>query len=341
MRMRPVGIIVAMLGLALPAAAAEPQGPPISAMMQNVLRNSMQLNVVAGRIVNGMPWRFGAYSRDFPINKERITFKNAPGGGELSYEFTTPQEHFVAEIAAGGKFCFRREGKPTAAFTPVEFSQTANNPLAFSVGDGASRRQYHGKSLWHLWIAAPDACSQHMAPVLQAFCPQWTLKQSELAIEGQLMQIANVGNRPEQKQWAALVAQLGDERFGRRQAADRALRDAGSPVLAFLQQLNMQDLDAEQQFRLRRIMDSLTSHVVGDSPELTAAWLAEDPAVWLAMLGRPDVAQRRAGAAMLTRMLHAPVPVDPEAAPDSQTAGFEKLRARIDSLKPAESKPAG
>ena len=61
-------------------------------------------------------------------------------------------------------------------------------------------------------------------------------------------------------------------------------------------------------------------------PELTAAWLAEDPQVWLSLLTRANVVERRAAATALERLLHGPIPVDPAADPATQKTQFEKLR---------------
>jgi hypothetical protein len=128
------------------------------------------------------------------------------------------------------------------------------------------------------------------------------------------------------------VAELGDERFARREAADRALRAADPAVLLYLEQLDPGRLDAEQQFRLRRISDTLAAKVGGDTPEQIASWLGGDPAVWLALLSRPDVATRRLAAKQLAAILEAPIPVDPETDPTSQQSKLEELRAKIEAL---------
>jgi hypothetical protein len=124
---------------------------------------------------------------------------------------------------------------------------------------------------------------------------------------------------------------LGDENFARREAADRALREATPALLIYLQQLDFNRLDAEQQFRIRRIIESISMKISADSPEQVASWLAGDPAIWLTYLTRPEVASRQVAAKQLAAFLEAPIPVDPHADPASQKAEFDKLKTLIES----------
>ena len=125
------------------------------------------------------------------------------------------------------------------------------------------------------------------------------------------------------------MAQLGDESFAKREAADRALRTGNAGAIAYLRQLDVSQLDTEQQFRVGRILEALAVQNGDDSVDQVAATLATDPALWLALLARPDPSTRRTAARELARLLGQSIPVDPAADPDSQKAQREQLRARI------------
>ena len=122
---------------------------------------------------------------------------------------------------------------------------------------------------------------------------------------------------------------LGDESFAKREAADRALRTGNAGAIAYLRQLDVNHLDTEQQLRVGRILEAMAVQNGDDSVDQVAATLAADPALWMALLARPDPSTRRTAARELARLLGQSIPVDPAADPDSQKAQREQLRVRI------------
>ena len=116
-------------------------------------------------------------------------------------------------------------------------------------------------------------------------------------IEAKLLEGAGGQAVAQRARWAALVRQLGDDSFAQREAADRELRAGGPAALAYLRHLDFGRLDAEQRFRIRRILEAAAAQTGDDSPEQAAASLAGDPLVWLALLDRPERATRQAAAA--------------------------------------------
>ena len=107
-------------------------------------------------------------------------------------------------------------------------------------------------------------------------------------IEADLLKAAVAGKIPDRRHWADLVRQLGDNQFAKSEAADRMLRAVGPQVTGFLQQLDYGQLDAEQQFRVRRIIDSLHGSAAADTAEQVAERLVADSSVWLALLDGPE-----------------------------------------------------
>ena len=152
-------------------------------------------------------------------------------------------------------------------------------------------------------------------------------------IEADLLKAAVAGKIPDRRHWADLVRQLGDNQFAKREAADRMLRAVGPQVTGFLQQLDYGQLDAEQQFRVRRIIDLLHGSAAADTAEQVAERLVADSSVWLALLDRPEASTRRIAAKHLAGMLGEPIGVDPEANPATQENQRELLRAKLEPPK--------
>ena len=107
------------------------------------------------------------------------------------------------------------------------------------------------------------------------------------------------------------------------------MRADGAAAVGYLRQLDTRRLDAEQRFRIRRIMDACVEDDKDDAAEDVAARLASDPTIWLALLERPNLEYRKTAAAQLARLLGGPIGVDPAADPASQKQQRDQLRARL------------
>ena len=214
----------------------------------------------------------------------------------------------------------------------MEFYQPLQAKTVLKVGPEGKQQIYSAADLWHLFLAYPAETKQYLVPLLELLHPNWKLSESAASLEIELLRRAGNNETADRKHWAALVEQLGDESFAKRQAADRAIRAADPAVLNYLQQLDFSRLDAEQQFRVRRIIEALSERLGDDSPEQVASWLAGDPSIWLILLGRSEAATRRQAARQLAAMLGGPIPVDPEADPSTQKTQMEQLRLRIEGL---------
>ena len=149
-----------------------------------------------------------------------------------------------------------------------------------------------------------------------------------------MFQAASVGRLPDRRRWDPLVEQLADERFSRREAADRELRSAGPVVLSYLQGLDFNRLDAEQQYRIRRIVRSLSRQTGDDTAEKFAPQLLADPDLWLALLSRQEESARRLAARQLEAILGQPIRFDPAADNATRKTQIERLQAKIRSNRP-------
>jgi hypothetical protein len=135
---------------------------------------------------------------------------------------------------------------------------------------------------------------------------------------------------PDAQKWSTLVEQLGDERFAVREAADRHLRDAGRAIVVFLERLDRNRLDAEQDYRIRRILQSLSSGKgADDTVERAAAWLSGDPEIWWALMRRDAEPTRRVAAKRLESLLGRPLAFDPAAPADVRGKQLEQIRLQL------------
>ncbi len=118
---------------------------------------------------------------------------------------------------------------------------------------------------------------------------------------------------------------MASDKFVQRQRAERLLRGYGRAVLPYLQSLDRRKLDAEQKFRIKRIV--LASHGGNDdTPGRVATWLVGDAHVWLSLLASEGSERRRLAAAHLSQMLGETIAFDPDADASIRNKQIEKLR---------------
>jgi hypothetical protein len=263
--------------------------------------------------------------------KETMSARIDRGQTILNYQRVSAKEDVRISVGgSGGRVSVTRSPRGEAKFVPMEFQQASGQKTTLTLGSGRDRQVFRAADLWRLAIAQPKQCEEHLFPLLDMLRQDRKLATTTARIEAALLASANAAASGNDARWAALVKQLGDDQFAKREAADRALRAAGAPGLGYLRQIDFDRLDAEQQFRVRRILAAHSGRSDEDSADDVAASLAHDSEVWLALLGRPEPEIRRTAARQLTALLGQAIDVDPAADPDSQKANREKLRARIE-----------
>ena len=125
-----------------------------------------------------------------------------------------------------------------------------------------------------------------------------------------------------------LVAQLSHDQFRVRQAADRALRAGGCCMLGLLQQIDIEDLDREQQLRLRNICRSLYGQQ-SDTPERVIAWLTNDKQIWIDRLNAEDLEQRALASSHLAQILGHSIAFEPGGMPGERTRQVAALQTQL------------
>jgi hypothetical protein len=261
---------------------------------------------------------------------EQLTVRNS--GGDFSIEYVKPGADRRVSIEIGvssGRVHIVQEPEAGADVLPVEFTQPACGPLSLAVGAKQSRRVIHGESLWHLMIGYPEVCRQHLLPLLRLIDSRWDPGKLAADLEEDLIQLAGSQDAPDRRHWDALVAQLRDERYTRREAADRQLRASGRIAIHYLRGLDPARLDAEQKFRVRRIIAALDTSEGIDTPDHVASWLAGDPSIWLGLLSRDSESTRRLAFQQLSSLLDKPLVFDPAADEKTRQSQVERIRGLV------------
>jgi len=340
--------IAGIVAVCFAASCASAQESWSSKMLRN---NGMQLIVDSGRMVfegnrirntqlsnpdagkgDGSGLRKDARGKDRAgLDEEALGFRNDTGEPSMTYERSNSKEKLSIEITSGDHLRIRRVPKGHSEIVPMEFTQLPNENITLTLGSPEHQEVYRTVGLWHLLVAQPQRCKEHLIPLLEQLRSDWELADTISEVEERLLLGVDGNAAAERARWAELVEQLGDDRFARREAADRALRAAGPAVLSYLRQLDFNQLDAEQQFRMRRIVEAVSWQTSEDSVEQIAVSLAGDPTVWLSLLGRPERATRQMAAQQLIALLGESIPVDPNADPASQQAQREELQTRIEA----------
>jgi len=318
------------------------QTPPTAPALGQVLRNGwLQVRLSNGRIaVTGSRVGNISTSPTSGAYTEKINIRTIDGQAAMTYQRTAPGEKLAIELGPADRLSLRHEPKADSSLTPIEFEQIPGGPVSLTLGSDARAESWHGATLWHLLLAQPQKCRQHLVPLLELFRAEWKLDETADALETELLRLAREGGVPDRRRWAELVAQLADESFARRQAADRQLRALGTSLQSYLEQLDFHRLDAEQQFRLRRILQSLSKETADDAPEQLAVWLAADPAVWLSLLTRPDASTRRLAARQLATLIGEQISFVPDADEITRRKQVDQIRERIAGKKLGPSPPA-
>jgi hypothetical protein len=322
------GMAAVVAGILLGQPAIAQEVPQVTRLTAAVRQGWIRFELSSGRVVLKVVRQMGPLPG--PISgtrRERLTIGPPGVDATIDYDLTTLEEALSIRFSAGSRMEIRRVPRADSKITPVEFDQPATGPVILRVG-AKDMREYRGASLWHLVLAEPVECRQWLLPLLNLLQPNWDLVKTGDEVRSVLLRMAEGGTRPDQKQWAQWVQQLGDDQFAKREAADRQLREAGRVVVSYLQQIEPGRLDAEQRFRIRRIINALTAASGDDSPEQVASSLFADPAVWLAMLSSPEESTRKTAARQLGAIRGGPVAFDPAADAETRKKQIEALQGK-------------
>lgn len=204
------------------------------------------------------------------------------------------------------------ERKPLAEKSRAELllQQRPNGWVEVTVGPADRRRRHSAPSFWHLLLAEPQLCEDEVIPLLHLLRPSWNFSNAAERLESALYRAAHSGQVVSRVRLAELVAELGHRDFQQRRLAEQQLRGYGPTVLPYLATIPGSEISAEQRYRIRHLLESL-SQPTADDPERVAMWLVDDERIWLTLLRHSDPEKRHLAAIRLAEIRPETIHFDP------------------------------
>lgn len=333
--------VVVFLSNTQPAAAQK------LSMHENLSKQLGRVRIVVagGRITAQAPQLGGRISSNSTNDdrNERLTIEFTGTQPSFEYELSTTDEQFVALVNQGERVSLRHLPRSNASeVEPLEFIQEPGASLMLALGSDENRRVYRSTSLWYLLLDEPEICRERLVPLLEMLRPDWQLMQTAAEIEAGMIRAAQAPARSNREQWNVLVGQLASDSFAERRSADRLLRQVGQAIVPFLQSLDAARLDAEQRFRIRRIVGDLANDEAEDIPARIMQAAAADPRAWLTLLDRDEDSIRRLAVAQMQELMGEAIEFDPAADATVRDEQVAQLRARFElgvQQQPQTSQP--
>lgn len=325
--------VVAALVLACLLTPLRAQEPRVSPGLSQYL-TLVQFSVASGRITctSTHTGRSITSSTTGPgaHRSEQLRINATGGMPTVKYERNAPEFTLTVEFSGGQEVHVLRSPHAGASVAAVKFDQVPGQDLELIVQGKGPERHYAAKSFWHLLLTEQEVCREQLVPLLELVRPDWQLMASAKEIEAALVAWVSAHDGRDAASWRALVEQLGSDRFATRRRAERQLLLGGQRVAVMLEGLDLDELDAEQRFRARRLIDQFSSNQ-GDRPQRVAGRLAGDVDIWLSLLARGDLDRRQVAAEQLNRLLQRPIDFDPDASPAVRAAKLDALRHELAS----------
>ena len=185
----------------------------------------VQFNIVVGRIMlQNSPVGPIDTGPNTASRKDHLSIQAENGETALVYEGANNKEQFNIDACGNSRLTLRRVPKNDPQAIAVEFRQEPRGKSVLLLGPEGKQQILVADSLWHLFLLYPEQSRKHLAPLLQTLQPNWRLAETADAIERALGHNGDVAVSYDRANWGRWVAQLGDENFARREAADRELR---------------------------------------------------------------------------------------------------------------------
>jgi hypothetical protein len=236
--------------------------------------------------------------------QETLMFNGDADVPVLVYQRQDPDQTIKVQVIHGTQIRLERHVNADVPAPAIRFEQSRRGNATLAIGGDDSTGQYVAESLWHLLLAEPDVCREHLIPLLRLLRPDWQLLETAEEIEAQLCQ-STAAETASRQQIAELVDQLDSRRFKTRQAADRRLRSLGLCALPHLDHLDLSTLSGEQRLRVRRIRQDLRV-LTPDTSQRVATWLMNDEKMWRQWLTHDAPYRREAAARGLAFIHHVP-----------------------------------
>ena len=296
-----------VVGSALPVMAEDGSSLPSSLRTFPLLSGDARLrfHVVSGRLAIRTV-HLGTKSRqtleqDGDGCRERLTFVAGDLSVSLHGTKTSSDGALSIDVDQPCRLrlhCrFERDGVERS----ITYEQSSDHVVRMSISLPEGTTLYSAPSIWHLCFEYPDMSDRYLLPLVGAYGRGWDLGKRCRVIRRSMLKIAHRTQPPDRRELATLVRQLGSPQRRVRQTAFRRLRSIGYPVLAYLEEISVEQLDREQRMQLHRLRRVL-SDIDYDTPERVAMRLAAEPRVWTALSRSADLEVKAIAARQLQRL---------------------------------------
>ena len=318
--------VFALVGLCL-LFAHDVHAQTIEKLLGDGQSRWVQFQIVDGRIRAQSPYfgRFRSTSRS--VTGQRLAITVVGGVGVVRYDWKNDELEKVAQATETGEVRITESPKGDKGVYR-SFTQPTRGRVTLEFGPEEGRTRIEADSVWHMMLEHPKESTDHMYPLLDVLRGGWRWEDRFENVKKALFRLAEAESTTDREQWKKLVDLLASDKFVERRRAERLLRGYGRAVLPYLQSLDQDKLDAEQRFRIKRIV--LASYGGNDdTPGRVATWLVGDARVWAALMASENAERRRLATAQLSEVLGDKADFDPDA--DAATRGkqLEKLRKSL------------
>ncbi|MDO4584266.1 MAG: hypothetical protein Q4D62_09205 [Planctomycetia bacterium] len=201
------------------------------------------------------------------------------GGTEIRFFWLdTKSSRYVQFSQLSGKPLRLEQGALTDELRETYLNQTEEKELDFEKPKTPDAEVFTAPTFWELVLCVPDSMVSALDTVFQELSWTGLVKELQNLIVESLIRNADK-NVPlaEAAQW---VQQLGDEKYSLREKADRELRKLGNVLFVLVAKLDWNELDAEQQMRLQRMLQQIEVLRGVESLELFVLDWIQNPAIW-------------------------------------------------------------
>ncbi len=295
-------LLVAVFGLSIADVASFAQGPP-GGQRPGLTRSSPQdagffnstgvvrFQLIQGRLALDAPrHRKGSQNRDEHEVYESITVTAKRGIPSMHYVCQTPEHHLTLSVQKAESL--RIESWFPKSSERSVLDQPASGMIKWTHSRGDLEDQYTGATLLHVRHSEPENFDLHFGFLIERLLRGQSLKSLSDSAEGIMIEELVGANSPGRDSILACVDQLRSKRRSARIAAERQLLVWGTPIVPTIQRIPPDDLDAEQQDRLRRILRRLRPGV-DDTPATLAKLLVNDHSYWTQIANRLSGEQLR------------------------------------------------
>lgn len=319
--------------LALCATSVAAQELRISPGLTSHLR-LVEISIAGGRITIANKLDedrriFGNTTSSGRLNKEQMRLEiNQALVPRLEYENRNNPLQVAISIDGDGQATFEREGKTNSPYTRVRLEQRPGQPLRLTLASASKEQTLVAPMLWHFLLAEPEIGARDLVPMFQILRPEWNLMREAEQLRAALLEHGATSDPAAAQQYQRWVDELASGRFATRRQAERHLAEAGQPAALYLEMLDERTLDAEQRYRVGRLLSRQLAREAGDTPQRLAYRMAGDVETWLAIMQGGPLEERRSASEILAQLVAAPLAFDPTAPPEERREQIAAIRAK-------------